>query len=166
MLNDAMNQIGPVVGRASFTDYVFGFRPVSEDVFPLLGETCLKGIWYLNGTKRDGLTMSPFICSEMAKEILNGKSKLPKEFTPSRKLISYFNKEKAIQKTIIAKYNKENTHNMLLPDSNDIPGHFNKLRISIEKTYKKYQLKNFGIHPELLSLYENNMINKSLIKKK
>ena len=50
MLNDAMNQIGPVVGRASFTDYVFGFRPVSEDVFPLLGETCLKGIWYLNGT--------------------------------------------------------------------------------------------------------------------
>mgnify|MGYP006135366737 FL=1 len=166
MLNDAMNQIGPVVGRANFDSYSFGFRPVSEDIFPLIGETCLKDIWYLNGTKRDGLTMSPFICSELAKEILNGKSKLPKEFMPSRKLISYFNKRKAIEKTIIAKYNKENTHNMILPDSNDVNGHFNKLRISIEKIYKKYQLKNFGIHPELLSLYENNIINKSLIKKR
>ena len=55
---------------------------------------------------------------------------------------------------------------MILPDSNDVKGHFNKLRISIEKIYKKYQLKSFGIHPELLSLYENNMINKSLIKKR
>ena len=166
LLNDGMNQIGPVVGRANFDGFAYGYRPVSEDIFPLLGETCLKGIWYLNGTKRDGLTMSPFICSEMAKKILNGNSKIPEEFSPNRKLISYFNKEKAIEKTVIAKYNKENTHNMLLADSNDMKGYFDKLRTSIEQTYDKHQLKNFGIHPELLSLYENNKINKKLIKKR
>lgn len=166
LLNDGMNQIGPVIGRANFEGFAYGYRPVSEDIFPLLGETCLKGIWYLNGTKRDGLTMSPFICSEMAKKILYGNSKIPEEFSPNRKLISYFNKEKAIKKTIIAKYNKENTHNMLLADSNDMNDYFYKLRNSIEKTYNKYQLKSFGIHPELLSLYENNKINKKLIKRR
>ena len=166
LLNDGMNQIGPIVCRANFDGFAYGYRPVSEDIFPLLGETCLKGIWYLNGTKRDGLTMSPFICLEMAKQILNGKSKIPKEFSPDRKLISYFNKEKAIQKTIIAKYNKENTHNMLLADSNDMDDYFNRLRISIEKTYNKYKLKSFGIHPELLANYAQGIVNKKLLKEK
>ncbi len=166
MLNDAMNQIGSIVGRANFEDCKFGFRPISEDVFPLIGQSCLKDIWYLNGTKRDGLTMSPFICSEMAKEMLNGKSRLPKEFTPNRKLISYFNKEKAIEKAIISIFNRENTHHMILPDFDDEKTHFKKMRINIEKTYRKYRLNSFGIHPELLSLYQNNLINKSLIKKK
>ena len=92
MLNDGMNQIGPCIGRSSVKKHTYGFRPVSEDIFPMIGKSNIKGIWYLNGTKRDGLTISPYICSELAKEILFGKSNLPKEFSPRRKLISYFNK--------------------------------------------------------------------------
>ena len=55
---------------------------------------------------------------------------------------------------------------MILPDFDDEKTHFKKMRINIEKTYRKYRLNSFGIHPELLSLYQNNLINKSLIKKK
>ena len=37
--------------------------------------------------------------------------------------------------------------NMLLADSNDMDDYFNRIRVSIEKTYNKYQLKSFGIQP-------------------
>ena len=165
LLNDGMNQIGPCIGRSSVKSYAYGFRPVSEDVFPMIGESNLRGIWYLNGTKRDGLTMSPYICSELAEEILNGKSKLHKEFYPSRNLISYFNKKTAIQKTAIAIYNKENTHNMSLPDSNNFSEYFERIKNNIEEVYKN-NIKNFGIHPELLANYKQGLINKKLLKDK
>ena len=83
-----MNQVGPAIGRSNMERSVYGFRPVSEDIFPLIGETCVKNIWYLNGTKRDSL-LSPYICSELAKEMINKNSKLSKEFFPSRNLISF-----------------------------------------------------------------------------
>ena len=163
LLNDGMNQIGPCIGRSSVKEYAYGFRPVSEDVFPMIGKSCLKGIWYLNGTKRDGLTMSPYICSELAKEILNNKSNLHKEFYPSRNLISYFNKKIAIQKTAIAVYNKENTHNMNLPDSNNFSEYFDRIKDNIEKVYRKNSIQNFGIHPELLTNYKQGIVNKKLL---
>ena len=163
LLNDGMNQIGPVVGRAIFDKYTYGFRPVSEDIFPLIGESCIKGIWYLNGTKRSGLTMSPYVCSELAKQILFGKSDLPSEFNPSRKLISYFNKDIAIEKAVIGMYNKENTHNMTLSDSNNFKEYFSRLKKDIEEVYEEFNLKNFGIHPELIGNYKNGLVNKNLL---
>lgn len=166
LLNDGMNQIGPAIGRSNMERSVYGFRPVSEDIFPLIGETCVKNIWYLNGTKRDGLTLSPYICSELAKEMINKNSKLPKEFFPSRNLISYFTKDIAIEKSAVALYNKENTHNMILPDSNNFDDYFKRIKQNIEKIYKKYNLKKFGIHPELLSNYKLNFVNKKLLKDK
>lgn len=164
MLNDGMNQIGPCIGRSSVKKHTYGFRPVSEDIFPMIGKSNIKGIWYLNGTKRDGLTISPYICSELAKEILFGKSNLPKEFSPRRKLISYFNKEIAIRKATIAWYNKENTHNMMLADSNNFEQYFDRIKETISAVYKKNKIKSFGIHPELLDIYRQGMINKKLIK--
>jgi len=166
MLNDGMNQIGPCIGRSSVKSYTYGFRPVSEDIFPMIGKSNIEEIWYLNGTKRDGLTISPYICSELAKEMLLGKSNLPKEFFPSRNLISYFNKDIAIQKSAIAQYNKENTHNMMLPDSNNFDEYFNRIKSNIDIVYKKYKIKNFGIHPELLGNYRLGIINKRLLKEK
>ena len=115
---------------------------------------------------RDGLTLSPYICSELAKEMINKNSKLPKEFFPSRNLISYFTKDIAIEKSAVALYNKENTHNMILPDSNNFDDYFKRIKQNIEKIYKKYNLKKFGIHPELLSNYKLNFVNKKLLKDK
>lgn len=163
LLNDGMNQIGPSIGRSCVKNYTYGFRPVSEDIFPLIGETCIENIWYLNGTKRDGLTMSPYICSELAKQILFNKSDLPKEFFPSRNLISYFNKETAVFKAAVAIYNKENTHNMALPDSNNFTQYFERLRNSIEEVYNKNSIKSFGIHPELLNNYNQGIFSKKLL---
>mgnify|MGYP006135366869 CR=1 FL=1 len=167
LLNDAINQISPLIGRSNIKEVKYGFRPVSEDTFPLLGETHIKGIWYLNGMKRDGLTASPYICKEIAKNILkNKKNRLLKNFQPSRNLISYFNKKKAIGRTVLSKFNRENAHGAVFSDLSAISKFMHTTRLDIERIYKKLKITKFGIHPELIDLYDLGQINKSLIRKK
>ncbi len=158
LLGDASKQFSPIIGRSNIKEIKFGFRPVSADIFPLIGETHIKGIWYLNGTKRDGLTMSPYIINELVKLLINGKSMLPKIFYPSRKLISYYNKEKAIIKAIRSISSKEHTHGMTLTDGGNYEEYYDRLKDEFLKVYQKHNIKSFGIHPELLPLYKNNLI--------
>lgn len=164
LINDSSNQISNFIGRSNIEEIKYGFRPVSEDTFPLLGESHLKGIWFINGTKRDGLTCSPYICDQLSNQMLGiKKSLLPKAFIPSRNLISYFDKEIAVKKSAIAKFNRENTHGFVLSDSSNVDDYIDKLILEIEEIYKKYNLSKFGIHPELLDLYRTNKVNKKLL---
>ena len=63
-----------------------GFRPVTEDGFPLIGETSVPGLYVLSGTKRDGLHLSPVYARDMAARILSGGGFI-RGFEPERKTI-------------------------------------------------------------------------------
>jgi glycine/D-amino acid oxidase-like deaminating enzyme len=132
-----------------------GFRPVSMDTFPLLGESHIAGIWLANGTKRDGFTCSPYICRELAAEILGRKSSLPKRFTPSRKLISYKTAAEAKEDYVSADVGGEVQHGLYLPPY-ALESYRKAKKEKIEKVYEQRGIKNFGIHPELPHLYEND----------
>jgi len=132
-----------------------GFRPVSMDTFPLLGQSHLPGVWFANGTKRDGFTCSTYICRELASEILGGQSSLPKRFLPSRKLISYKTAKEAIDDFIIADFGGEVQHELALPPYAIEPYRAMK-RAKIQRIYEMRNIQNFGIHPELPHLYEND----------
>lgn len=132
-----------------------GFRPVSMDTFPLLGQAHMPGIWFANGTKRDGFTCSTYICREIAKEILGGESSLPKRFAPSRKLISYKTRDAAIDDFVAADVGGEVQHGLYLPPYAVEP-HRAAKRAKVEKIYEMRGIRNFGIHPELPHIYEND----------
>ena len=55
---------------------------------------------------------------------------------------------------------------MMLPDSNNFEKYYEDIKKEVSKIYDNYNLKKFGIHPELLSLYQSNKINIRLIKNK
>jgi glycine/D-amino acid oxidase-like deaminating enzyme len=132
-----------------------GFRPTTIDGFPLLGETCQPGLWMANGTKRDGFTISPLIAGEMATAILNGTSTLPQRFSPSRALISYKNRTNAIGDAVAADFGGEFQHGLKLPPYAVEPYRAAK-REKIEAVYNKRGLTDFGIHPEMIHLYDND----------
>lgn len=132
-----------------------GFRPTTVDAFPLIGETNVAGLWILNGTKRDGFTMSPFIARELAKEILGKSSELPKRFTPCRKLISYKDKETAIKETELMYMGSEFQHGGIQAPFM-VEKYLDFKRKEIQSIYEKRNINNFGIHPEVLHLYEND----------
>lgn len=132
-----------------------GFRPTSADCFPMIGETHQKGIWLLNGTKRDGFTMSPYISKELASSILGEKTDLPALFNPCRNLISYKTKEAAIKEAELMYIGADYQHGgVQVPYMVD---KYNEMRRKeIESFYHRRSIDNFGIHPELLHFYEND----------
>lgn len=132
-----------------------GFRPVSSDTFPLLGQSEIPGIWFANGTKRDGFTASPFITRELAKAMVEQKHNLPELFRPSRKLISWKTKEEAIEDAVLSDYGGEIQHGLNIPPyvKND---YLNLKKEKVLKVYQKRNIKDFGIHPEITHIYDND----------
>lgn len=132
-----------------------GFRPTAIDTFPLLGESHLRGIWFANGTKRDGFTCSPLIARELSRAILGGVSKLPSRFQPSRKLISYKNRAAALDDSAAGDFGGEVQHGLSLPPY-AIEPYWQAKRARAAATYEKRKIIDFGIHPEVLHLYDND----------
>ncbi len=132
-----------------------GFRPTCADAFPLIGETNIPGIWLLNGTKRDGFTMSPYISRELAKAILGTDFELPRRFMPCRKLISYKTKMKAINETELMYESVEYMHGGIVAPYM-IESYKEMRRNNIIDIYKRREINDFGIHPELIHLYDND----------
>jgi len=132
-----------------------GFRPLSADAFPLLGESAVPGIWFANGTKRDGFTSSPFLSRELANAIVHGRSELPERFRPSRKLISYRNRQEAIEITYLGWLSGDYAHGLSLPGHQYAAWH-NTRRADIEALYDKRGIREFGVHPEILYFYAND----------
>jgi glycine oxidase len=132
-----------------------GFRPTSADAFPMIGETNQKGIWLLNGTKRDGFTMASYISKELASSILGEKTDLPPLFHPCRNLISYKTKEEAIKEAELMYIGADYQHGGIqVPYMVD---KYNEMRRKeIENFYHRRSIDDFGIHPELIHLYEND----------
>jgi glycine/D-amino acid oxidase-like deaminating enzyme len=132
-----------------------GFRPTTIDAFPLLGESNIEGVWLANGMKRDGFTCSPLIANELSSAMLGGQSRLPERFKPVRKLISYKTKAKAIDDHVDGDIGGEFQHGLYLPPY----AHAGYREARLHKTQRVYEMRgitDFGIHPEMLHLYEND----------
>lgn len=139
-----------------------GFRPITMDTFPLLGESNVPGIWFCNGTKRDGFTCAPFLAQEMAKAMNGNDSALPPLFSPSRSLISYRGREMAIEAAVDATLGAESMNGLVLPTYlwDDWPNHHRDRICSI---YNRRNINEFGIHPELIHFYESDeLYNKTV----
>ncbi len=143
-----------------------GFRPTSADCFPMIGESCHKGLWLLNGTKRDGFSMSPYISKQLANAILQKSHTLPARFSPCRPLISYKTKKEAMKDAELM-FIGADYHHGGGPQVPYMIDQYNAMRKKgMEEAYKKRSLQNFGIHPELLHLYENDTFYKQIEHKK
>jgi glycine/D-amino acid oxidase-like deaminating enzyme len=155
LLRSLAEEINGAFFFATFSMRGPGFRPTAIDGLPLLGETSRPGVWLANGTKRDGFTMSPLIARELANAILGGKSLLPARFLPTRNVISYKNRTAAIDDGVTGDFGGEVQHGLRLPPYAVEPYRAAK-RAKIEAIYEKRKIVDFGIHPEMVHLYEND----------
>jgi len=78
-------------------------------------------------------------------------------FRPNRKLISYYQRDKAIQvaaETIVAGQIMHNDR-LIYNDWNEL---VKKEKVILKKIYDKLRIKKFRIHPELINMYKYNRI--------
>lgn len=132
-----------------------GYRPITLDCFPLLGESEMKGYWFINGTKRDGFTMSPYICQKLASSIIHQRQELPHIFRPSRPLISYKTQAEAIKSAQLMLDGADRQHGGIQAPYMVPSYHANRYQW-VDGIYAKRKIEGFGIHPEVLHLYEND----------
>lgn len=132
-----------------------GIRPTTADCFPLLGESHVPGVWFANGTKRDGLTCAPYIGANLARAMLTGEHGLPALFRPSRNLISYKTQNEAIEDTVAAHFGMEVQEGLRLPPYGEARYRKAK-RDRFAAAYDKRGIEGFGIHPEVMHLYEDD----------
>ena len=146
-------------GYQSYINY--GHRPVSADTFPLLGYLEKNSnIIIATGNKREGFTQSPYIAS-LIKDYISGNKDSFHNFNifkPERNLITFFDSETAIELTAAAKISGELMH-VNNPDYSNWKKKVKERSNEYKKIYKKINLiKNFGINPEMLSLFLHKKI--------
>jgi glycine/D-amino acid oxidase-like deaminating enzyme len=116
-----------------------GYRPVSQDTYPLVGATSVNNLFLATGTRRDGFHLSPVLARHLG-ALMSGKPGderlLP--FAPERKLLSTFTRAEAIAHAVRA-----------LP-----PTEAQDTRERLERLHDLVGAVDFGVPPELIEMYE------------
>lgn len=138
---------------------IVGFRPTTADTFPLLGGIQNDRVIFATGNKRDGLTCSPQIASEIV-NIIKGKETQYSIFTPKRKLLSYFDQRIAINKAAKSYLSGRYFHGELSLENWE-----EELRKEVERLEHVYKAldvpPDFGIHPEVLNMFIHGRITQA-----
>ena len=157
--NSFLKEINNKLGNSEIKKICIGHRPTTLDTFPIIGKTSLKNLYICTGTKRDGLTFSPFIAKKLTSLILETKQdSLSQYYKPERQLSFTMTKEEGIKKTVRHYISAAFQHGLNLPNNTNEETYKKEVLDSVTKIYKKLNVK-FGIQPEALNLYKKNKKN-------
>lgn len=157
--NSFLKEINNKLGNSEIKKICIGHRPTTLDTFPIIGKTSLKNLYICTGTKRDGLTFSPFIAKKLTSLILETKQdSLSQYYKPERQLSFTMTKEEGIKKTVRHYISAAFQHGLNLPNNTNEETYKKEVLDSVTKIYKKLNVK-FGIQPEVLNLYKKNKKN-------
>lgn len=150
----AMEQINRNYYRAQLFRTNIGWRPTSQDTYPLIGRCSISNLTIVTGTKRDGFHLAPLI-SEMAADLLLGKSidARMEVFSPERKTLRTLTRqqgvEKAVRHTISAWY-----QHGYRPAKSRMPDMvISSVRDEVERLHDSVGAKDWGIPPEMHDMY-------------
>ena len=154
LLRGAIEQINHNFYRADFVKMNLGWRPTSQDTYPLIGGTSLTNLFIATGTKREGFHLSPLISEYLSELILFGKEdKRFSFFKPERKLIKSLKREEAISKAVRHYVSAAYQHGFS-PSKNRMPDQLkNMYREDLERLHDKIGADDWGIPPEMIDMY-------------
>lgn len=150
LINSAMNEINYELWHYDVKLIGNGFRPCTPDAMPIIGKTKLRNAFCLNGFKRDGFTASPYASKLIVQSIENDENPIS-IFDPTRKLISYKNKDQAVEDALeISSASMYQHYQHISPLKREVLAQADKRYIM--ECHKRVS-GQFGIHPEMLHLY-------------
>ncbi|WP_162801387.1 FAD-dependent oxidoreductase [Azospirillum brasilense] len=87
LIDCAVAQIGETIQGGHLVEAKVGNRPVSLDGLPLIGGTCVGGLFVLTGTYRDGIHLSPLLADRIARQMLADGTEPEPDFPVERRPI-------------------------------------------------------------------------------
>ncbi len=97
LINCATRQVNRGLARVPVLGLRAGNRPITLDLYPVVGRTEMAGLWIATGTYREGLTMAPVLADRLVADILDGQNSLPPTFQPMRLALKEYCRENAIK---------------------------------------------------------------------
>lgn len=154
LLNGAIRQINSDFYRADFISYNVGWRPTSQDTYPLVGKTSISNLFIASGTKRDGFHLAPVWSEFLASLIIGSNVDTQFEaFLPERKLIKSLSRLEAIEKACDHQINAAYQHGFVAPNSRLLDQLRDAVRSDLEKLHDKVGAYDWGIPSEMIDMY-------------
>lgn len=150
----AIEQINFNFYRADLFRVNVGWRPTSQDTFPLLGRTSIPNLIVCSGTKRDGFHLAPVISEKIVAMLFDEPvDERFDVFAPERKPLRTLGREEAIAKAVRHLVSAAYQHGFS-PSKSRMPEQLAAMyRADLERLHDQVGAHDWGIPPEMLDMY-------------
>lgn len=154
LMKAGMEQINRNFYRADLIRVNVGWRPTSQDTYPLVGQSSVPNLIIATGTKRDGFHLSPLLSQYIASMILGEKiDERFLQFAPERKPIRSLTRDQAIEKAVRHQMSAAYQHGFS-PSKSRMPDQIKQMyRDELECLHDAVGAVDWGIPPEMLDMY-------------
>ncbi len=155
LMRNAINEINNNFYAATLIKTNVGWRPTTQDTFPLLGKSSLDNLFVATGTKRDGFHNSPVISENIASLMRENKT-INKEFqifNPEREFLKELSREDAIETIVNGLMSEHYQHDYNPPNIRMNEMVKRTHREEVEKLHDKIGAFEWGIPQELVPMY-------------
>jgi glycine/D-amino acid oxidase-like deaminating enzyme len=156
LLRAAMEQVNAHFDRADLVRVNVGWRPTSQDTYPLVGPTSVPNLVVATGTKRDGIHLAPLLSRAVA-AMVRGEPSDPRwePFRPERPVLRPLTRAQAIDKAVRHQLNALYQHDFT-PAKSRMPDQVRAmLRGDLERLHDQVGAVDWGIPPEMLDMYRD-----------
>lgn len=156
LLSNTRQELNTGFDRKRIREINVGWRPVTEDLLPLIGETELRNFYIVNGMRRDGFHCSPVLADIMVDTISGRTPRVDaKLFRPRASPLAVFTRSESTERIVSQSVAAAIEHGFE-------PGHLQHLE-RLEESLKRdaealnqvYGSNGRGIQPELFSYLQN-----------
>ena len=155
LLKSAMEQINRDFYRASLVRVNVGWRPSSQDGYPMVGRTALRNLIVATGTKRDGFHMAPVLSQYLA-GLVHGDPLTDERWhwlAPDRAPLRLLTREQAIAKAVRHQISAAYQHGFV-PAKSRMPDQLaDSYRSQLEQLHDQIGAVDWGIPPDMLDMY-------------
>lgn len=154
LMQAGMEQINHNFYRADLIRVNVGWRPTSQDTYPLLGKTSIGNLVIATGTKRDGFHMSPLISEYIVAMLYDEPvDERFSWFAPERKPLITMTREQAVAKAVRHQMSAAYQHGFS-PSKSRMPDQVRQMyRDDLERLHDQVGAHDWGIPPEMLDMY-------------
>jgi glycine oxidase len=136
-----------------------GNRPTSLDQYMLIGDTPIKNLFLITGTKRDGFHLAPVLSDYLTDLILGKKPIIDLSmFNPSRALIRDISYEDGVKLNIQSLISEQYQHGFKSATIKQVDSIRSNLEREVVETHKKIGAQDWGIPPLMYKLYRDGII--------
>lgn len=154
LMRTVTQQVNQDYYKADLVRVNVGWRPTSQDTYPMVGSTSMSNLVIATGTKRDGFHMAPVLSQHIAGMLLGEpEDERFKVFAPERPLLKTMTREQAVDKAVRHQINAAYQHGFAPDNGRTVMQLRKAIEADVNKVHDQAGAVDWGIPPEMLDMY-------------